>query len=203
MARTDAIAAAQHRDHPKHLESVPMPDRVVTSYSVSNLLPETPGSANGSSAHAQGGNARASPVVSMPEDNTAFWASLERRGEGKNTTIFVLVDAVRPYVDGATLDAFVQENSVSKNKIKAHPITGRTLVNMGTIRKKFPDIPWPRKCSACGMDKTLSEFTGTRATCKACGGSTVESRAAAAGLSVDEFRERDMLRKKQKRNGSS
>lgn len=115
----------------------------------------------------------------------------------------MLLDAVRPYVDGATLDAFVQEYAGIKSKIKAHPITGRTLVNMGSIRKRYPDLPWPRKCGACGMDKTLSEFTGTRATCKACGGSTVEARAAAAGLTVEEFRKRDNLRQKQKRNGSS
>lgn len=131
--------------------------------------------------------------VRMPKDHAKFWKSLERWGKGN--TVFVRAAALHPFVPICELDSFIREHQSNKHVVKHHPKTGCTFVNMGSVRKLFKTLPWPRTCIKCKIERPCQAFPGTSAHCKECGGSSVAARSARAGISVREFRHRDAERK--------
>ena len=186
LARMDAIAR-RHQLDPLLLESVPMPTRVVTQYGVCDIAREAVESDDGPSTSAQAGTlapeVMIDPVVCMPDNNLLFWASLQRWGKGKGTTVFVLVDALRAYVCASVLEDFIQKHTGSR-RIKTHPTTCATFVNMGSVRKEFPSLPWPKTCTgSCGATKPIQAFQVNCGVCRGCGGTAVHVAAHRARAS--------------------
>ena len=187
LARMDAIAA-------RHIEAPRLLGGIVTS---TNLRHMHTGGASSAASNGQLAMKCAVPPLRMPEDNASFWSSLDRRGAG-TTTVFVRVQAVRPYVDSHALDGFVQglDGNIRFVKELTYGETNekQAYVLMGHAMKKFPDIPWPKTCvGPCRKDKPIQKFVGPGTVCKDCGGSTT-ARAIARGGSRESVLESEAKR---------
>lgn len=139
----------------------------------------------------------------LPEDNVAFWAQLDRRGAGK-TTVFVRAAALRPYVDEVDLNTFISElgNNIRVAKSLTYADSGEKelYVLMARAAKRFPTMPWPKACTACGAVKSLQSFPKSCTTCNDCGGSAARCKAAHRRTHANqESRARDAARKASQR----
>jgi hypothetical protein len=197
LARMDAIAA-------RHIEAPSLLEGICTTTNLRHM--HTGGASSAASKSAPEMDC-GTPALCMPADNATFWSSLDRRGAGK-TTIFVRVQAIRPYVDSPALDEFVQglEGNIRFVKELTYGETGEkeTYVLMGRASKKFPDLPWPKTCAGpCGQDKPIQRFVGPATVCKDCGGSAT-ARAIASGGSRESVlgSEAERLRKYRRGQGA-
>ena len=203
LARMEAIAH-RHLENPHLLESVQMPTRVVRQYGIGDIIPEDLATASASTSRpptsVQEAAIDSKMVLSMPQDNADFWESLQRWGEGKKTTVFVLVNAIRRYVNEPALDTLIEELGSNWRTVKTHPVSGLTFANMGTLSRKFPDLPWPKVCCGpCGEEKSVHAFPKGCHTCKSCGGNAARSAANRAKRSDAGSKAKEAARKRAQR----